>query len=270
MSANGAEATGGWTEHAIAPVANPIFFESPLIQSEVHPIFMEHRMNHDFLGADVNVQVYAVQLRYAVNDRLAIIATKDGYIRIDQKGADGQNGWGNLAAGLKYALIQDDSHSFVLTPGFTVELPTGSKHVFQGTGDGIFNVFVSAMKGWGDFHATANAGVRVPVDSDANTTSVYYGAMLDYWVCRWFTPFVAVNAFTTVSNGKGLPLTTEGFDLVNFGSSHASGETQAAVGVGFRSHLYSSVDLGFAYEYGVSSRADIFKDRFTVDLIWRF
>jgi hypothetical protein len=40
---------------------------------------MHHRLDSGFVvGGSVNV--YAVQLRYAVNDRLAIIATKDGCI----------------------------------------------------------------------------------------------------------------------------------------------------------------------------------------------
>src|SRR5438876_4695200 len=72
-----------WQSEAISPVVNPLFFESPLIQSEARPIFAYHRLDKGLLSADVDVRVYAVQLRYAVNDRLAIIATKDGYIQID-------------------------------------------------------------------------------------------------------------------------------------------------------------------------------------------
>lgn len=36
-SAASADALAGWKEQAISPVANPLFFESPLIQSEVRP-----------------------------------------------------------------------------------------------------------------------------------------------------------------------------------------------------------------------------------------
>ena len=63
---------------------------------------------------------------------------------------------------------------------------------------------------------------------------------------------------------------TEGFDLINFGSSAAKGTTQAAVGVGFRSRILSSLDFGFAYEWGVTDKPDIFDQRATVDAIWRF
>jgi hypothetical protein len=259
-----------WQDQAIAPVANPIFFESPLIQSEVRPLFAWHRLDSGFLGAPVDVRVYAVQLRYALTDRLALIATKDGYIEIDPKGGGGTSGWADLAAGLKYAIFQSEDHQFIVTPGFTFELPTGNRKVFQGNGDGEFNLFVSATKGWDRLHATVNLGGRIPIDGDRETSNIRYCGMLDYWVSRWFIPFVTVNAFTTLSDGKALPFTTEGFDLINFGSSGASGETQAAVGGGFRSRLLSNLDLGFAYEYGVVGKNDIFKDRFTVDLTWRF
>ncbi|HTI73313.1 MAG TPA: hypothetical protein VMF06_25285 [Candidatus Limnocylindria bacterium] len=263
-------AADDWTGHAIAPVANPIFFESPLIQNEVRPIFAWHRTDEGFLGVPTDVRVYALQLRYAVTERLAIIATKDGYIEIEPKGVKKSSGWGDLAAGLKYAIYKNDAQQAVITPGVTFTLPTGSHQVFQGYGSGEANIFVSATKGWNDFHATANVGFRVPIDGDKGTSSVHYSGMLDYYACRWFIPFVSANAFTTVSDAKRVPFNTEGFDLINFGSSNASGTTQGAIGGGFRSRLTDSLDLGFAYEYGVIGSNDIFKDRFTVDLTWRF
>ena len=67
-----------WKDSAISPVANPLFFESPLIQSEARPIFIYHNFDDKFIGGFA--RVYAVQLRWAVTERLAIIATKDGYI----------------------------------------------------------------------------------------------------------------------------------------------------------------------------------------------
>jgi hypothetical protein len=260
-----------WTDRAIAPVTNPVFFETPLIQSEVRPLFLYHRLDKDLLGADVDVRLYALQVRYAINDRLAIIATKDGFIQLDPKGGGkDDDGWADLAAGLKYAVYQNPEAQFILTPGFTFEFPTGNNRVYQANGSGEANVFVSAMKGFGDLHLNFNVGGRLPIDWDEETASLHYSAMVDYFTCRWFIPFVTLNAFTTLSEGTGLAIESEGFDLINFGSQKASGETQAAWGVGFRSRLHSKVDLGFAYEQGFAPDNDIFKDRFTVDMIWRF
>jgi hypothetical protein len=213
-----------------------------------------------------------VQLRYAVNDRLALLATKDGYMEIDPKvrGAKTERGWNDIGAGLKYALYRNDAQQLQITPGLTFEIPIGDDEVFQGNGDGEFNLFVSAVKGFNNFHLTANVGVRAPIDMDEETANVRYALMADYYTCQWFIPFASINAVTTISEGDTLPLDSEGFDVVNFGSSRAEGRTQAAWGVGFRSRLHDRVDLGFAYEQGFTPNDDIFKDRFTVDLIWRF
>lgn len=270
LAATSAAVGQSWTEQAIAPVTNPIFFESPLIQNEVRPIFAWHRLDAGLLGTDVDVRLYAVQLRWAVTDRLAIIATKDGYIEVDPKVGPDTHGWADLAAGVKYALYQNDEQQCVITPGFTFEFPTGDAGVFQNNGDGELNLFVSAIKGWDKFHVTLNVGGRIPMDDDEETANLRYSGMLDYHVSRWFIPFVTANAFTTISDGNGPGLSNEGFDLINFGANNAAGETQAAFGVGFRSRLLSNLDLGFAYERGWIDSNDIFKDRFTVDLVWRF
>ncbi len=259
-----------WTAKAIAPVTNPIFFESPLAQSEVRPIFIHHNLDDGFVGGG-SVNVYAVQLRYAVNDRLAIIATKDGYIDTDTPGIGDRDGFADLAAGVKYAIYKDDEKQAVITPGLTISLPTGNSDVFQGDGSGVVNAFISATKGWDNLHLTGNVGIQVPFDDDKDTSNLHYSLMLDYYTCKWFIPFVAFNAFTTLSDGAGLGITTEGFDLINFGSANASGSTQAAIGFGFRSRLIENLDLGFAYETGIiEDGADIFEDRITVDVAWRF
>ncbi len=262
-------ADSSWTDHAVNPVTNPIFFESPLIQSEARPLFVHHRLDDGFVGGGF-VNVYALQLRYAVNDRLAIIATKDGYIDTHTPGIGNRDGWADIAAGLKYALVKDEASRFQVTPGFTVTLPTGNEDVYQGNGKGEWNVFVSAVKGFGDLHFTANVGARVPNDFSRNTASAHYSGQIDYWVSRWFSPFVAVNAFTTLNAANGLGLATEGFDLINFGSSKAAGATQAAFGGGFRSRVLDNLDLGLAYEFGITGQEDIFRDRVTVDVSWRF
>jgi hypothetical protein len=236
----------------------------------VRPIFAYHNIHNSFVTGGGDVRVYAAQLRYAVNDRLAIIATKDGYIDANLGALGHQSGWADLAAGLKYALIDDKENEFILTPGFRLTLPTGNKKVFQGTGKGEWDVFVSSGKGWGNFHATANAGLRLPNDMNQSTALAHYSAQLDYYSCQYFIPFISLNAMTVLNSAKTIGLPVEGFDLINFGSSGAAGETQVVFGGGFRSRLHEKVDLGFAYEAGVTNPKGIFDNRFTIDLIFRF
>jgi hypothetical protein len=258
-----------WKDNTIAPVTNPLFFEAAQINTEIRPIFIHHEIPTSFLGGG-DANVYAVQARWAVNDRLAIIATKDGYVDLDLPGAGiSENGWADIAFGLKYAVVDDEENQLLVTPGLKLEVPTGSGDVFQNNGDGEWNLFVSAVKGFDDLHFTGSVGVRIPNDGDDESSFLHWSAQVDYYTCKWFIPFVAFNSFTVLSGGNGA-IPTEGYDLINFGSAAADGETYNAVGFGFRTRLHERVDLGFAYENGVGSDEGIMDDRYTVDMIISF
>ncbi len=125
-------------------------------------------------------------------------------------------------------------------------------------------------KGFGNFHITGNVGGIIPNNFAEETAQLRYSLQFDYKVHQYFIPFVAMNGFTVLSEGTALPLDVEGFDLINFGSSEANGFTQLVTGVGFRSRILESLDVGFAYEFPITSPRGLFGDRFTVDLIWRF
>ena len=270
-----------WLDNTISPVANPLFFEDPKVTSEVRPVYMYHSLPNTFYfsGGHVplggQVQVTALQLRYALTDRLGLIATKDGYIQFQPKHTLGHGyGWADLAAGLKYELIQDEKNQFILTPGFTITVPTGGRDVYQGNGSGVWNLFASAEKGFDQLHFTGNAGFNIPNNFGDNTAQMHYSLQADYYVCQYFIPFVVGNGYTILSNGNRnllpVPLNTEGYDLINFGSKDASGTTQFSVGGGARSRLVKNVDVGVSYEVGVGNSIGIFQSRVTADLIWRF
>lgn len=264
-------ASVNWKENTISPVTNPIFFEDAVIRTEIRPIFVYHRLDDAFITGGGSAELYALQLRVALTDRLAFIATKDGYMNLDTPVlGSSTEGWMDIAAGFKYALIDSEEHAFILTPGFTFEIPLGDKEVFQGEGDGEWNLFISAQKGFGNFHLQSNVGVRLPNDTDAKSSILHYSLQAGYFLHRLFIPFVTANAFTVLSEGNGLPLDSEGYDVINFGSSMADGVTQVALGAGFRSRLTEHVDFGIAYERAVTSPEGLFDDRFTFDFSIRF
>lgn len=258
-----------WKDQTIAPVTNPIFFEDAVIRSEIRPIFVYHNLDDQFLGGG-NAQLYAMQIRYALTDRLALIATQDGYFNINNKALADPHGWMDLALGLKYALIDNEPAQFILTPGFTFHVPTGERDVFQGRGGGEFNPFVSFQKGFGDLHVSGNLGFRIPVNQNEQSNIAHYSMMVDYYTCRWFIPFVSFNAFSVLGDAENIGLNTEGYDVMNFGASNANGRTQGAVGVGFRSRILDNVDLGLAYEKAVIKPYGLFDDRITLDVCIRF
>lgn len=280
--ANAADtAAVSWLDNTISPVANPIFFEDPKVTSEVRPIYMYHFLPNtfDYSGGSVplggQVQVTALQIRYALTDRLGLIASKDGYIEFQPKHTLGHGyGWADLAAGLKYVLINDEEHQFILTPGFTFTIPTGSRDVYQGNGSGVWNLFASAEKGFDQWHLTGNAGFNIPNNFGDNTAQMHYSLQVDYYTCQYFIPFLVGNGYTILSDGNRnllpVPLNTEGYDLINFGSTDASGTTQLSLGGGARSRLMKNLDVGVAYEVGVGNPVGIFQSRITADLIWRF
>jgi hypothetical protein len=221
------------------------------------------------------VQVMALQIRYALTERLGLIASKDGYIQFQPKNTLSHGyGWADLAAGLKYELIKDEPDQFILTPGFTLTVPTGSRDVYQGNGSGVWNLFASAEKGFDQLHITGNAGFNIPNNFAQNTAQLHYSLQVDYHVCQYFIPFLVGNGYTILSDGNHnllpVPLNTEGYDLINFGSTDASGTTQLSLGGGARSRLLKNVDVGVAYEVGVGNSVGIFQSRVTADLIWRF
>lgn len=258
-----------WKAHTIAPVTNPVFFEDAVIRSEIRPIFAYHNLAGDFLGGG-EAQLYAMQIRYAVTDRFAIIATQDGYLDVHNSALNNPHGWMDLALGFKYAVIDDPANQFILTPGLTFHIPTGERDVFQGRGGGEWNLFVSAQKGFGDFHLSSNIGLRLPNDSGEQSTELHYSIMADYYVCRWFIPFVTFNGWTVLNEGNNIALNSEGYDVMNFGASGANGVTQGMLGAGFRSRVLDNVDVGIAYEKAVIGPHGLTDDRFTFDVCIRF
>lgn len=137
---------GDWKEHTIAPVLNPVFFESPHIVSEVRPISMHQNIDKKFATGGGDLQLYAAEIRWAVSDRLAILATKDGYVDADLGALGGFSGFADLSIRANYAIIDDPENQFILSPGIELELPTGNKEVFQGSGKDEWDLFVSAAR----------------------------------------------------------------------------------------------------------------------------
>ena len=107
--------------------------------------------------------VMALQLRLAITDRLAFIATKDGiaFLRPERESAiPSDQGFFDLGLGFKYALIEDPENQFILTPALRMDIPAGNIGVFSGTGAGVIIPSVSGAKGFEDLHLIGSLGWR--------------------------------------------------------------------------------------------------------------
>lgn len=271
--------------NARRPISNPTLFDLALPTTNVHPLFIYHGLPDQInttagklpLGGDV--EVYALQLEYAVNERFSIVANKDGYVDMNPDATlDNDNGFGNIAAGGKYAFIYDPTAGTAVSGTLAIEFPTGNHDVFQGAGDGAANLLVSGLKLWDAWQFAGGGGLILPF-SDQQSTSGWMSAHVSYQVCSWFIPLVEVNWFHVIAAGDGtdsgvVPQIAEfeGGDYFNLGAKNAEANRDfVTAAVGFRSRLSQAVDMGLAYEIPLTDDEDsLMKERVTLDLIWKF
>lgn len=286
-----APASAGGFSQARRPISNPTLFDLALPSTNIHPIFVYHTLPDSInttlgnLDLDGDVEVYALQFEYALNDRLSIVATKDGYIDMNPDALlSAENGFANLGAGLKYAFILDPASGTAVSGTATFEIPTGNSDVFQGEGDGAVNLILSGLKLVDAWQFAGAAGVQLPFSGEQSTSS-FVSAHASYELCKYFIPLVEVNWFHVLDAGDGrgnypdqvggaVPGVAkfEGGDFFNIGSMNATSNRDfVSAAFGFRSRLCDCVDVGAAYELPLTNEEDSLMDsRLTVDLVWKF
>lgn len=236
----------------ISPVTNPVNFEDPRTQTEARPIYIYHKLGDDFVTQGGDIRGYALQFRYAVNERLGITAHKDGYVDFNPDAVlNDDEGFANLAAGAKYAFYRDAENGEILTAGLRYEIPTGDNEVFHGRGSGIVSPFLSGAINAAGFNFMASTGVRLPLD---NSDSSFYDLSLhaDYPVGSFY-PSAEINVFHVLDAGNRLGIADEGQDLFNFGSTESDGITMVTMGLGGRYKISDRMTYGLAYEFPLTN-----------------
>jgi hypothetical protein len=264
-------ASGGsrWTDRLMDPVTAPTLFESPVIATNLRPIAAFHALPDDSIFAGGDVQIVALQARWAVTDRLALIATKDGYVQFNPDAGADESGLADIAAGVKYALVDDPDAGILVTPGITYEIASGDEDVFQGNGDGMLRPFVSAGWDLGPWNLLANVGYDFPLDDDAESTRFTWHAHADWQMTPNFFPLVEINGLTYTDDGAVLPVDFEGLDFFNLGSTMVDGNTLVTGALGARWRVGDSA-IGAAWEAPLTSREDLFDWRLTLDWVFWF
>lgn len=255
----------------ISPITHFAQFEDPRINSEIKPTFVYHELDDDFVSAGGDVQLYAVQARFAVTEDFAIIATKDGYIDFNPDANIPQDeGFADIGLGVKYALYQDNAGGEIVTAGLRYEIPVGDDEVFQGEGDGEINPFLSAAKSFGNLNVMVGTGFRFAID-DSDSSFYDFDIHFDYKIGNFY-PLIEFGVYHVLDAGDRLPIADEGVDLFNFGSSEADGKTMVTAGAGARYRISDSVDLGAAYQIPLTSGegSNLLDWRITTDLIYSF
>lgn len=292
ISTGASALTGGGFDRAIRPITNPTLFDLALPTTNVHPIFLHHALPDQIslagggtapLGGDV--QLYALQFEMALNDRLSIVATKDGYadMNFDNTLTDSE-GFANLGGGLKYAFYVDPVEQMAWSGSLTFEFPTGNSDIFQGEGKGLANAIVSGVKLVDDWQFAGGAGLQIPFSNEQSTMG-WLSTHVSYEVKPWFIPLVELNWFTVLDEGNGAgnfggqlgggvpgAVSFEGGDLFNLGTVNGSDDGNfVSAAIGFRSRITDSMTSGVAYEVPLTNdESSLMESRLTLDLVWTF
>ncbi|WP_018970115.1 transporter [Rubritalea marina] len=270
---------------AILPISNPTYHGSAVPKTNIHPIFMHQQHPNKVNAAGTQVPVggdlnlIAVQFEFAFNERLSLIATKDGYIDFNPDQTLQQtNGFANLAAGLKYAFILDHEKQFALSGSAVLEVPTGNRDVFQGYGNGATNLLLTGLKLHKGWQFSGSAGVHLPFDSNEESTTGFMSGHVSYHVTEKFVPLIELNWFRVLSEGKGQgaplgPLVEfDSSDLLNLGASNGKLNKDAVtLAAGARYKFTDRFNVGAAYEAPLTDEENgLMKSRITVDAVFTF
>lgn len=255
---SGSLGEGGFARYVPA-VTNPIFNETPLITTELRPIYFRQKIPSDFPSGGGDIDVVAAQLRVAITNRLGFLATTDGYAWADFDAAlPDSSGFADLAVGLKYAVVYDPAAGEALTLGLRYTLPSGNLDVgnidLTGYGAGSLHIFASGLKQSGPWQFQGNVGVQQALSGDA-TSFAYGSAHVSYEVLPGLYPLAELNVFLPYDGGDRLPGSQlTGVDVADFGSSDPKNSVTVAGGLRWRPA--ENVILGGAFEYNLSESPD--------------
>ncbi len=252
----------------ISPMTNPIFFEDPRALTEARAIFFNHKV--PLAAGGGNVQLYALQLRARLSENVSLIATKDGYVTSNNPLVD--DGWADLAVGLKFNLLRNVEAQRLLSGGFTFELPTGEASALQGNGDGELNLFMTGGRKVGcNSHWICATGLRLPMNTTDESQSWYLSNHFDTMVRRGIYLFTEMNLYHWTKSGQDGPIPgIEGLDVINLGSPNVTGNDIVTGAAGMKFKPRGNNEIGVAFEFPMTERRDIIDNRLTVDMIFRY
>lgn len=254
----------------ISPMTNPVFFEDPRTLSELRFIFLHQTIN-PAVNAGNSYQLYAMQIRAALNDRLSIVAAKDGFITIDSPLAN--DGWSDISLGLKYNLFADPDTRQLLSAGVSYEIPLGSTRTLQGNGGGEFHFYMSGATPIGcDWRWVSGTGFRIPTHNTAESQMWYWSNHFDRNIINndWYI-FGETNWYQWIRSGSNAGLAgIEGGDLINLGSTNVAGNAIVTGAIGLKYKPNDCMEVGIAWEAPLTNRRDLLDNRLTLDWILRY
>jgi len=277
------------------PIVAPYLFEDPFITTNAVPYFLWHDFPERSVFDGGALYAAAVQLRVAVTDRVAIIATKDGWVwnRNQSPVLDQSQGFMNIGAGVKVELWQNRDAGQIVSGILRFEVPTGSGDAYQGYGSGVALPSLAGAFRTGPVRWIGDFGAQVPFNTHQQSTSLFYHVYAGLDVTPYVQPFVQLSGLSWIDSGNGrLPVNThgaglgtidldaaqsalgtgafEGADVANLGSRDVDGLDLITAALGIHVPLAEHVTFSIAYERPVTEPKGIFQQRITSALILEF
>jgi hypothetical protein len=255
----------------IGPISNPVLTKDPRSLTEARALFVENWFpegNSVLRGGDV--QIYGLQVRAALTERLSFVADKDGYASLSAKGLPHQTGWLNINAGLKYLLIRDVENQTLWSVGATYEPPTGEAKVFQGNHSGFVTAFTTFGQQIDYWHLLLNGGYQTGI-TDRQSSSFFYSQIhVDRQLFGWLYPLAEFNFFGYNSGGQNLPAALGEFDgLINFGTQGQAGRTFVTFALGLKAKVNCHLDVGVAWDTPLGDK-NVMLQRVLAEMIFRY
>lgn len=268
----------------IKPVTNPVYFDDARNETYIHVFHAYQRLPNKIkttLGRvplDGDLRLTALRINYAVNERFSIVAAKDGYINFNPDDTlEHEEGWGDIAAGAKYALLYQPENEFILSGKVLVEFSQGSRDVYQGNGHGNVAPSLTFLKGYDKFQFCGMVGGIIPFSNHDESTMIFDSWHVSYNIMNRLFPLLELNHFWVARQAERDELVAgiakfEGGDVVNIGSNRGmENRHQVSLAAGMRVRCMKNVDLGFAYEFPLTDKnASLMKDRFNFDIVFHF
>jgi len=253
---------------AVHPLTAPYYHEDSFVTTDLRAWYLNHQFPSNSAIGGGSANVYALQIRAALTDTLQLVAYKDGYLDFDSGLVD-DDGWNDLAAGIKWAFIQDWESDLHAAVGIGYQFGIGDDDVLQQDDD--LRIWGSANKGYGRLHVGATVNLLIPTEGDAgfgNSTRLLWHFHSDYYIEEWVSAVIEFNGFHTINEDDTRPLTFSGVDVANLGGGQ--GEDTVAMGVGGELRVIEGVDLRGAFEFPLTNQDDLFGTRFTISAVYSF
>lgn len=252
----------------VHPITSPYYNEDSFVTTDIRLWGVYHDFANSSLIDGGKAMVYAAQVRVALTDKLQLVAYKDGYVDFDS-GLVQETGWNDVAAGLKYAFLQDWENNMHAAVGLGYEFAIGSPGVFQNDDD--IRAWVSFDKGFGPFHVGANASYLLAMkDDDAaplgGSDTLNWHIHADYYVNQYFSPVIELNGYHVMNRGDEV-VPFSGIDVANFGG----GGDVISAGIGAEIRPMENLGVRGAYELPLTTDDDdLYGWRLTFSVIYSF